>query len=177
MDILLGDGFWVYVVIFLAKILEVAVSTLRMVLINRGEKVKGSILAFFDVLIWLFITGSVLSEFGDNILKILVFAVAFAVGNYMGSWLENKLAFGISSIQVIMKDSSTVIIMLENLRKDSFAVTVVDGQGKDGNRKLLIIHVKRKRIGEAVKIVNSTSSDCVIAINDVETIRGAYLKK
>ena len=96
MDFLMnGDNIWVYFVIFFGKILEVTISTLRLVLINRGERVKGSLLAFFDVLTWLLITGSVLSDFGDNIAKIIVFCLAFAVGNYMGSWLESKLAFGI----------------------------------------------------------------------------------
>lgn len=177
MEFLLGNSVWVYLIIFFGKIAEVAVSTLRMVLINRGERVKGSILAFFDILLWLLITGSVLSGFGDNFAKIIVFALAFAAGNFLGSWLETKLAFGISSIQIIMNESDIVNIMLENLRANSFAVTSIDGQGKDGNRKLLIIHIKRKRIPQAVKIINDISPDCVIAVNDVKAIRGGYLKK
>lgn len=178
MDFLMnGDSIWIYFVIFFGKILEVTISTVRLVLINRGERVKGSMLAFFDVLTWLMITGSVLSDFGESIPKIVVFCLAFAVGNYLGSWLENKLAFGISSIQVILPDSPDVELLLESLRANSFAVTVIDGQGKDGNRKLLIIHIKRKRIPQAVKIINSTTKDSVIAINDVKAIRGGYLKK
>ncbi len=178
MDFLMnGDNIWVYFVIFFGKILEVTISTLRLVLINRGERVKGSLLAFFDVLTWLLITGSVLSDFGDNIVKIIVFCLAFAVGNYMGSWLEAKLAFGISSINAILNDSEIVDVLLEALRGNSFAVTAIDGQGKDGKRKLLIIHLKRKRIPQAVKIINDIASDTVISINDVKSIRGGYLKK
>lgn len=172
-----GDSIWIYFVIFFGKILEVTISTVRLVLINRGERMKGSILAFFDVLTWLIITGSVLSDFGESIPKIVVFCLAFAVGNYMGSWLENKLAFGISSINVILNDSPEVNVLLEALRGNSFAVTSVDGQGKDGSRKLLIIHLKRKRIPQAVKIINNITKDSVIAINDVKSIRGGYLKK
>jgi uncharacterized protein YebE (UPF0316 family) len=125
MDFLLGNGIWVYVAIFIGKIIEVSISTLRMVLINRGEKIKGSIIAFV----------------GNNILKIVVFALAFALGNYFGSWLESKIAFGISSIQVIMNDSELVSILLTALRSNSFAVTVINGQGKDGIRKLLVNHI------------------------------------
>ncbi len=172
-----GDSIWVYFVIFFGKILEVSISTLRLVLINRGERVKGAILAFFDVLTWLLITGSVLSDFGDNILKIIVFCLAFAVGNYLGSWLDSKLAFGISSINVIMSDTPDVAVLLESLRAQSFAVTAIDGQGKDGARKLLIIHLKRKRIPQAVKIINDVTKDSVISINDVKAIRGGYMKK
>jgi len=177
MDFLLGSSIWVYVVIFFGKIIEVSISTLRMVLINRGEKFKGSIIAFIDVLIWLVITGSVLSSFGNNIAKIIVFAFAFAVGNYLGSWLDAKLAFGISSVQIIMNESEWVNVLLNSLRSNSFAVTAIDGQGKDGRRKLLIIHVKRKNIPKAVKIVNDITQECIITINDVKSIRGGFVRK
>lgn len=178
MDILTSDGIWIYFIIFFGKILEVSVSTLRLVLINRGERIKGSILALLDVFLWLTITGSVLADFGNSIPKIIVFCLAFAIGNYFGSWLDTKLAFGISSVQIILEDTDIVNLLLERLRANSFAVTAVNGQGKDGKRKLLIIHIKRKRIPQAVKIINDvTENRCVIAINDVKSIRGAYLKK
>ncbi len=177
MEFLLGNSIWVYILIFVGKIVEVSIATLRMVLINRGEKLLGSIIAFFDVLLWLLITGTVLAGFGDSILKIVVFALAFAIGNYMGSWLESKLAFGLSSIQLIMNDCEIVNELLTQLRSNSFAVTVIDGQGKDGGRKLLLIHLKRKNIPKAIKIVNDISRDCTITVNDVKTIRGGFIRK
>jgi uncharacterized protein YebE (UPF0316 family) len=52
MNFLTESSVWIYFFIFFGKILEVAVSTVRLVLINRGERVKGSVLAFFDILLW-----------------------------------------------------------------------------------------------------------------------------
>ena len=63
MDFLMGNSIWVYLFIFFGKILEVSVSTVRLVLINRGERTKGAILAFFDILLWVLITGTVLAGF------------------------------------------------------------------------------------------------------------------
>jgi len=177
MEFLLGNSIWVYIIIFAGKIIEVSVATLRMVLINRGEKLMGSIIAIFDALLWLLITGSVIAGFGNNMLKIIVFAVAYAIGNYLGSWLESKLAFGISSIQLIMSDNEIVTELLKTLRSNSFAVTVIDGQGKDGGRKLLLIHIKRKNIPKAVKIVQDMAKDCIITVNDVKAIRGGFIRK
>src|SRR5690554_6864634 len=91
-------GPWIYFLIFFGKIIEVTVATLRMVLINRGERVKGMIIAFFDILLWLIVTGTVLDGYQEDPLRIVAFATAFAVGNYLGSWFEDKLAFGLSSI-------------------------------------------------------------------------------
>ncbi|NLZ72762.1 MAG: hypothetical protein GX905_02945, partial [Bacteroidales bacterium] len=70
MDFLQEGGFLVYLFIFVGKILEVTVSTVRVVLINRGEKEKGAIIAFFEILLWLFITGTVLAGFQDDIIRV-----------------------------------------------------------------------------------------------------------
>ena len=94
-DFLTKPSVWMYLFIFFGKIVEVAVATVRIVLINRGERVKGSITAFFEVSLWLVVTGTVLAGFQEDILRCVIFALAFALGNYAGSWIESKLAFGL----------------------------------------------------------------------------------
>ncbi len=175
MDFLQNMGAGIYFVIFFGKILEVTVSTLRSVLINRGERVKGTIIAFFDILLWLIITGTVLQGYQDDPLRMIVFALAFAVVNYMGSWLEDKLAFGLSSIQVIAPESKESKALADILRNQGFGVTVVKGSGLHGERELLLLHLKRKRINEALSIVNATLPDAVVVVNDSRVIKGGYI--
>lgn len=177
MDFLNGSSIGLYVFIFFGKIVEVTVATVRMVLINRGERLQGSILALADILLWLLITGTVLTGFQDDIWKVVVFTVAYAVGNYIGSWLENKLAFGLSSIQVIVPDDGDVQCLLEVLWAHNFAVTVLEGEGRNGRRKILLIHMKRKRISAAVRLVQESMENCMITVNDVRAIRGGYIRK
>ena len=52
-DFLTKPSVWLYLFVFFGKIIEVAVATIRIVLINRGERVKGSITGFFEVSLWL----------------------------------------------------------------------------------------------------------------------------
>lgn len=175
MDFLTSNSIWVYFIIFFGKIVEVTFATLRIVLINRGERTKGSIVAFVEVILWLMITGTVLVGFTEAPLKILVFALAFALGNYLGSWLENKIAFGLSTIQIITSEDSTHL--LDTLRNNNLAVTVVDATGKDGQRKVLEIHLKRNRIPATVKLINKNIKSCVITVRDVKVLQGGYIKK
>ena len=177
MDFLQNLGIWIYFVIFFGKILEVTVSTIRMVLINRGERVKGTIVAFFDSLLWLLITGTVLQGFQEDPLRMVVFALAFAVGNYMGSWFEDKLAFGLSSVQVIVPESPESEDLANSLRKENFAVTVMKGTGRNGNRDLLLLHLKRKRIAQAVSLINTKLPGAVIVVNDSKIISGGYISR
>ncbi|MFA5468633.1 MAG: DUF5698 domain-containing protein [Sphaerochaetaceae bacterium] len=177
MGFLQNLGIGIYFVIFFGKILEVTVSTLRMVLINRGERVKGTIIAFFDILLWLIITGTVLQGYQEDPLRIVVFALAFSVGNYMGSWFEDKLAFGLSSIQVIVPESEESKALADILREENFGVTVVKGSGRYGQRDILLLHLKRKRITEAASIINETLPGAVIVINDSRGISGGYIAR
>lgn len=178
-DFLTHPSLWVYLLIFFGKILEVTISTVRMVLINRGERVKGSIVAFFEISIWLFVTGTVLSGFTESLdlIRVLVFGLAFSLGNYFGSWLEGKLAFGLSSIQVIVPCDSECTTIVDELRESGFAVTVLEGQGKDGPREVLILHMKRKRIPAALSIVKSRLKNAMITVNDVRVVNGGFIKK
>ncbi|MGI5849570.1 MAG: DUF2179 domain-containing protein [Christensenellales bacterium] len=177
MDFLSRPSLWVYLFIFFGKIVEVTVSTVRIVLINRGERLKGSVTAFFEVSIWLIVTGTVLVGFKEDILRCFVFALAFAIGNFIGSWLEGKLAFGLCSIQVIVSEEDETRHLAETLRSNNFAVTVLEGEGKSGKRGILILHLKRKRIPAALSVIKSNLTNAVITINDVRVVNGGYIKK
>lgn len=177
MDFLKESNLWIYIFIFFGKILEVSVTTIRLVSINRGERVKGSIIAVFEMLIWLSVTGTVLSGFQNDFLRIFIFAIAFAVGNYVGSWMEDKLAFGLCSIQVIVPECSESLFLEEKLRDNKFAVTTIKGKGKDGERDIMFLHIKRKRIPQAVEIIKSDLKNAVIVVNDSKIIHGGFIKK
>ncbi|MDD3822889.1 MAG: DUF5698 domain-containing protein [Sphaerochaetaceae bacterium] len=177
MDFLDNLGIGIYFIIFFGKILEVTVSTLRMVLINRGERMKGTIIAFFDILLWLIITGTVLQGYQEDPLRIVVFALAFSVGNYLGSWFEDKLAFGLSSIQVIVPESPESKALADTLRNQNFAATVIHGTGRNGERDILLLHLKRKRIAEAVSLINTNLPGAVIVVTDSKVISGGYIAR
>ena len=177
MEFLYKSNIGIYLFIFFGKILEVTISTIRIVLINRGERLKGMFLAFFEILLWLFVTGTVLAGFQQDIIRCFIFALAFASGNYLGSWLEDKLAFGLCSIQVIVPQSDKSQELAIKLREQNFALTTIEGKGKDGERELMFLHIKRKRIRQAVEIIKENLENAVIVVNDVKVLHGGFIKK
>lgn len=177
MNFLNDSSILVYALIFVGKLLEVAVSTVRIVLISRGEKGKGSIIAFFEILLWLFVTGTVLTGFQQDPIRIFVFAIAFSIGNFTGSWLEDRLAFGVCSVQVIVPEGDESQHLADKLRENNFAVTTIQGSGKDGERVLMILHLKRKRAPQAVQVIQSCLENAVVVVNDSKVIRGGFMKK
>lgn len=177
MDFLLNlHGPVLYITIFLAKIVEVSISTIRLVYINKGERVKGAILGFIEIMIWLLVVSSVLNNITEDPFKILAYAAGFSLGNFIGITIESKIAVGLSSIQVVVNED-TGEILAEILRGGSYGVTIIDGKGRDDSKKsLLFIQLKRKKIPEAVKIIKQNAPGAYITVNDIKSMVGGYLK-
>ena len=172
-----GSTIWVYFFIFFGKILEVSFGTLRIVLINRGERTIGALIAVVEITLWLVIASSVLTGFKDDFLKGIVYAVAFACGNYIGSWLDELLAFGLSSMQVVMPDLESAKEAEARLRAKGFGMTTIDVHGRDNDRSMLIMTMQRKRLPEAIAILEDQCNGAVVTVTDIKTQRGGYLAR
>lgn len=170
-----GTTIWVYLFIFFGKILEVSFGTLRIVLINRGERTVGAFIAVIEILLWLIIASGVLTGFKDDFLKGVVYAVAFACGNYIGSWLDEWLAFGLSSMQVVLPDLASAKEAEACLRAKGFGMTTIDVHGRDKDRSMLIMTMQRKRLHEAIATLEEHCNGAVVTVTDIKTQRGGYL--
>ncbi len=165
--------FWLYSIIFVVKIIEVGMATVRIVLITKGEKMKGSIIGFFEVLIWVALAASVLIDITEDPMKVVVYALAFSFGNYLGSMVEDKMAIGTVKIEAVIKKIHGKRVSLE-LRNLGFGVTAIDAYGKDDRKEVLYMHVPRKQTQQAVKLLRSFQEDVMITINDIRPVYGGY---
>lgn len=164
---------FLYLLIFVAKVIEVSMMTIRIVLITKGERKIGATIAFFEVTLWIFLASSVLNGIAQDPLKAVFYALGFAVGNYSGSLLEEKLGIGLSKVQVIVKEEHGQLLA-EHLRLHDFAVTLVKGEGKNFARYILFMYVKRKRVTLVHQLIVDKNPNAVITISDSKPIYGGY---
>ncbi|KAJ53137.1 uncharacterized protein YebE (UPF0316 family) [Clostridium tetanomorphum] len=162
-----------YLLIFSAKILEVSLMTVRTVLITRGEKGYGSIIGFAEVSIWLYLVNKVLNGINEDPIRMVIYALGFACGNYLGSIIEEKLALGLLTINVIVSEADGNNLA-GILRKENIGVTKVKAEGMNETKTLLMVHAKRRRKNEIVKLIENTNINSVISINDIKTVYGGY---
>ena len=162
-----------YLIIFVVKIIEVAMATIRIVLITKGEKLKGSLIGFVEVIIWVLLAATVLTDVTSDPFKVVVYALAFAIGNYVGSMVENKMALGTVNIEAIVKKVHGKKLSID-LRELGFAVTAVDAYGRDDRKEILYMHVPRKKIESTIKLIKSHQQDVVITVNDIRPIHGGH---
>ncbi len=77
--------------IFVAEVCVVTISTVRIIFLSQRQKVLAMVIGIFEVSIWLFAIGKVMQNLSDPFCSI-AFATGFAIGNYLGVVIEQKLA-------------------------------------------------------------------------------------
>lgn len=178
MDFLLTDS-WVFtwvvlpVLIFLARILDQSIGTLRLIFLSKGMKRIAPILGFFEVIIWLLAVGQIMQHL-DNWLCYVAYGLGFAMGNYIGITLEEKLSIGTSIVRVILSSESPELISV--LKAQNFGLTIVNAEGTVGNVKVLFSIMRRKEIEGFLKILHEFHPTAFYTIEDVKAAKEGVFK-
>lgn len=164
------------VLIFLARICDVTLGTVRLIFVSRGFKYLAPVCGFFEVLIWILAIGQIMQNL-SNWVCYLAYAGGFATGNYVGMLVAERLSLGIVLIRVItQKDAHP---LLERLRKSDYGVTSVDGRGAAGPVQVLFTIVPRREVRAVVDQVKAFNPRAFYSIEEVGFVeKGVFpLKK
>lgn len=154
--------------IFSTRICDVTLDTLRIIYVSRGLKFLAASIGFFEVLIWLFAITQIFKNL-TNPLYYVAYAGGFAMGNYIGILIEERMALGTVVIRIITQKDAAVLI--EFLKNNGYGVTHVDAQGAQGPVKVIFTIVKRKDIEHVLEIVLSCNPLAFYTIEDVRSVR------
>ena len=160
--------------IFLARISDQTIGTLRLIFLSKGQKRLAPFLGFFEVIIWLLAVGQIMKHL-DNVLCYVAYGGGFAMGNYIGMVLEEKLSIGNVLVRIIpRKDSSELIAYL---RQQNYGVTSVEAEGAMGKVNIVFSIIKRKDVDHVVSIINQFNPNAFYTIEDVKAINEGIFKK
>ena len=178
MDFLLSDSWfftWVLLpgLIFIARILDQSIGTLRLIFISKGMKRIAPFLGFFEVIIWLLAVGQIMQHL-DNWLCYVAYGAGFAMGNFIGITLEEKLSIGTSIIRVILSSESPELIGA--LKSHNFGLTILDAEGAKGPVKILFSIIRRKEIPVFLKTLHDYHPSAFYTIEDVKEAKEGVFK-
>lgn len=145
---------------------------MRHVLTARGHKNLSPILGFFEVLIWILVVSQIMKQV-NNFACYIGWAGGFAMGNYIGLVIEERIALGLQSIRIISHlDCSEMILQLQ---KENHGITVMDAQGSKGPVKIILTVAKRKNIEHIIDIIQKYNPEAFYSIEDIrEAKRGVF---
>jgi len=162
------------ILIFLFRIVDQSIGTLRLIFAAKGLKRLAPFFAFFESFIWLVAIGQIMKHL-DNIYCYLAFAGGYAVGNFFGILLEEKLSIGTVVIRVIPKKDTTALI--QHLRELNYGVTVVPVDGMMGPTKMLFTTIRRKEAKHVIEIINQFNPTAFYTIDEVKIVSGGYFDR
>lgn len=167
MDSIWFDNIVVPLLIMLARICDVSLDTLRVIMVSKGYRKYAPFIGFFQVLIWIITITRIMANL-ENWTAYIGYAAGFAIGTYVGMKLESKLALGHELIRVITRADPTELISV--LRSKGYHLTYVDGEGRDGKVGILFIVEKRKVIKEIIKLIKDLNPKAFYTIEDVRFV-------
>lgn len=157
--------------IFLLRVTDMTLDTLRVLFVMRGRRGISWVLGFFQSAIFVLAITSVLRNL-DNPLNIIGYAAGFATGNVLGITIERRLAIGHADLRIISSRRGAAIA--ESLRSAGYAVTEIPARGKDGMVTMLAVSVLRKNIEQVRASVNSIDPEAFITAEDIRPIRHGF---
>ena len=124
--------------IFLARIIDVSISTFRMMVMVRKKSILTPILAFCEVFVWFIAARKALNTNIDSIFIPIFYSLGYATGTYIGGCMSRKFIKNVNSIEVTTKRNN--IKLINTLRSEGCAVSVIALKNNYRDKKDLLIH-------------------------------------
>ena len=165
---------FVCLIVCAAKIIEISIQSLKTCMMVKGQRLKAAGLGFVECAIWGLVVSTVISTLGDNLLLLLFYCVGYAVGLFLGSTIENKIALGTSSLELISGEESTKII-IEYLRRHGRGYTVFEGRGSKDKMNMIFIVLPRKEASAVLRDIRRICDGKVFVVaSEVSKYAGGY---
>lgn len=160
-----------YFLIFFLRVVDMSLDVVRFKMLARERRFIASVIAFFEIIIFLIALSLVLSGGLNDPFKIIAYAAGFATGNYVGSIIDSRLALGYLSLQVFSNYEIHEQIS-RTFRCEGFGVTSVNGSGRDGDIMIMFVTIKRKDLRRALKTLDEVYPEAFYSIQDAMSIHG-----
>jgi uncharacterized protein YebE (UPF0316 family) len=160
---------WILIpmLIFLARLVDVSLATLRHILVYKGLRKIVPFLAFIEVTIWLLAITRVMQDL-SNPASFLAWAAGFAAGTYIGMLIEEKLALGYQLVRVISAGNTEELHA--KISAERYGVTRVKATGARGAVDLLLVVFERKRLKHLLKLLSTLKPSPFYTIEDVRSV-------
>lgn len=158
--------------IFLSRMTDVTLGTLRHIFLGKGFRKVVPFLGFLEVLIWIVVIAQIMKNI-NNVACYIAWAGGFAMGTFVGMKIDEKLALGLQVMRIITNQKCDELI--SNLQQANLGVTVVDGQGAKGPVKIIFTIIKRKDYANVTEMINKFNPTAFYSLEDIrETSQGVF---
>ena len=163
--------------IFLLRVLNYAISTIRTVMISRGRRWMASGLAFIEAFLFAVVIASIVTDISTNILNLLAYCIGAAAGGWVGMAIESRFITSYLTVNIIphLKEAGHTIAVA--LRDAGFGVTETFGEGREGPTSMLRCVVTKREVQPLLRISRDIDANAFVSIEEAQAIHRGWLKE
>lgn len=171
---MLENSYVMVAIILIINIVYVSFFTIRMILTLKGQRYLAAFLSMIEVVIYVMGLGLVLKNLNE-IQNLIAYAVGYGIGVIVGMKIEEKLALGYITVNVITAEYDKNLPKL--LRENGYGVTDWEAHGLEGNRMALQILTPRKFELKLYDTIKNIDPKAFIIAYEPKTIHGGFWVK
>lgn len=165
---------WVIIplLILLARVLDVSIGTIRIILIGKGYKKIAPVLGFIESFVWIIAVSQIMQNL-NNIYYYVAYAGGFALGTFIGMAIEEKLSLGYVIIRVITHLDASELIA--SFRAKNYPVTILNADGINGKVSVLFLVIQRNLTESIIDFIKEYNPNAFYSIEDVRFVSGGVM--
>lgn len=161
-------------IVFIAKIVEISIQSLKTCMMVRGQRLNAALLGFVECAIWGLVVSAVISTLGNNLFLLLFYCAGYASGLFLGSTIESKIALGTSSLELIANAQNAQKIV-KYLKDRGMGYTLFEGQGSTDKMNMIFIVLPRRETIPTLKEIRRICDNKVFVVaSEVSKYAGGY---
>lgn len=156
------------ILIFLSRIVDVSLGTLRIILVARDLRIYATVIGFVEVLVWLLAIGQIMSNLTDWV-NYVAYSAGFASGTFVGMTIERRLSIGKVIVRAIVPFNAEELI--NGLIKRRYRFTYTDAHGSSGPVKIIFTVVNRANLTKIIAAIREFDPGAFFTVEDVRLAR------
>ena len=158
--------------IFLVRILDVSLGTIRTIITVKEKNLIASIIGFIEILIWFLIAKEAINTNVDSIYIAISYSLGFATGTYIGGLISHHIIKTNLKVQII---SSKGNLLTNLLRENNYAVTVIGIKGINEDNVMLLLEIPDTKLISLKNLVTKIDSKAFVTISETKYVFNGYL--
>jgi uncharacterized protein YebE (UPF0316 family) len=157
------------ILVFLIRIVDVSLGTIRTISTVQGRTRTAFLLGFVEVSMWLAVIAAIVNRVAEKPVLGIFYALGFSTGNVVGILIERRLAFGHTVLRVFTTREGARLA--DEMRKAGHPATCFEGSGASGPVTEVVLVSRRKDLPQVLEIVGEVVPDAFYVTEPVGSIR------
>jgi uncharacterized protein YebE (UPF0316 family) len=172
--ILTPEAILTAVLIFVLRIVNSGVGTVRLIVMARQKRGLTALLGFLEALTFAVTIAGVATDLG-NILNLAAYCFGYAAGGWVGMAIEARFIVSFVIVHIITRAERGIVAAA--LRDGGFGVTEIDAKGREGQVAMLHVVTQRRDAMRVRSIAEKADPEAFISIEEARTVARGWLRR